>query len=118
VFLGDALADPLTGLAAACAALEGYAGGGGTLVDVNLRGVAAWVAAARPLHASECGTVRSSNGQWQLTTPDGEVRVAEPGARLAARPAAAFGADTVSVLREWTSARGNQPNSTNRQRTA
>jgi hypothetical protein len=44
-FLGDALADPLTGLAAAVAALEGLAGGGGVLVDVALARSAAGASA-------------------------------------------------------------------------
>ena len=44
-FLGDALADPVTGLSAAIAALEGYAGGGGCLVDVAMARCAAATAA-------------------------------------------------------------------------
>ena len=44
-FLGDALADPLTGLAAAVGALEGLAAGGGVLVDVALARTAAGAAA-------------------------------------------------------------------------
>ena len=46
-FLGDALADPVTGLAAALGALEGLAAGGGVLVDVSLAGTAAGAAADR-----------------------------------------------------------------------
>lgn len=44
-FLGDALADPLTGLAAALGALQGLAGGGGVLVDAAMAPVAARAAA-------------------------------------------------------------------------
>jgi len=44
-FLGDALADPVTGLAAAVGALQGLASGGGVLVDVSLAGAAAEAAA-------------------------------------------------------------------------
>lgn len=40
-FLGDALADPITGLAAAVGALSGLEQGGGVLVDVSLAGSAA-----------------------------------------------------------------------------
>jgi CoA-transferase family III len=40
-FLGDALADPVTGLAAALGALNGLLEGGGRLVDVSLAGSAA-----------------------------------------------------------------------------
>jgi crotonobetainyl-CoA:carnitine CoA-transferase CaiB-like acyl-CoA transferase len=43
-FLGDALADPITGLAAALGALKGLQEGGGVLVDVSLAGSAAGAA--------------------------------------------------------------------------
>ena len=46
-FLGDALADPVTGLAAAIGALSGLASGGGVLVDVSLACSAAIAAADR-----------------------------------------------------------------------
>jgi hypothetical protein len=49
-FLGDALADPVTGLAAALGALKGFAGGGGVLVDVSLAHSAAGAAADRAAH--------------------------------------------------------------------
>jgi hypothetical protein len=45
-FLGDALADPVTGLAAAEGALRALRDGGGVLVDVSLAGSAAGAAAA------------------------------------------------------------------------
>jgi hypothetical protein len=43
-FLGDALADPVTGLAAAIGALKGLSEGGGVMVDVSLAGSAAGAA--------------------------------------------------------------------------
>jgi hypothetical protein len=46
-FLGDALADPVTGLAAAIGALKGFEAGGGVLVDVSLARSAAGAAADR-----------------------------------------------------------------------
>lgn len=46
-FLGDALADPVTGLAAALGALQGLAGGGGVLVDAAMAPLAARAAATR-----------------------------------------------------------------------
>jgi hypothetical protein len=49
-FLGDALADPVTGLAAALGALRGFASGGGVLVDVSLARSAAGAAADRKAH--------------------------------------------------------------------
>jgi crotonobetainyl-CoA:carnitine CoA-transferase CaiB-like acyl-CoA transferase len=44
-FLGDALADPLTGLVAALAGLDALQRGGGYFADVSMSGTAAWVAA-------------------------------------------------------------------------
>jgi hypothetical protein len=44
-FLGDALADPVTGLSAAIGALDAFAGGGGCLVDVAMARCAAAAAA-------------------------------------------------------------------------
>jgi crotonobetainyl-CoA:carnitine CoA-transferase CaiB-like acyl-CoA transferase len=44
-FLGDALADPLTGLAAAAGALQALAEGGGVIVDAALARTAAGAAA-------------------------------------------------------------------------
>ena len=43
-FVGDALADPLTGMAAAAAAFKAIAHGGGVLVDAALSGIAAGAA--------------------------------------------------------------------------
>lgn len=43
-FAGDALADPLTGVAAGMAAIEAIASGGGVLIDAALAGTAAGVA--------------------------------------------------------------------------
>jgi hypothetical protein len=44
-FVADAVADPLTGVAAAAATVEALAAGGRWLLDAPLAGVAAWVAA-------------------------------------------------------------------------
>jgi hypothetical protein len=51
-FLGDALADPLTGLAAAAGTLKALARGGGVLVDVAMARTAAGVAAQAGLEAA------------------------------------------------------------------
>ncbi|MCX4705403.1 CoA transferase [Streptomyces sp. NBC_01373] len=48
VFCADAIADPLTGLVAALGALASLAGGGGQLIDLSMRDVAAAFAGARP----------------------------------------------------------------------
>jgi hypothetical protein len=51
-FMGDALADPLTGLAAAAGTLRALASGGGVLVDVAMARTAAGVAAQAGLQAA------------------------------------------------------------------
>jgi crotonobetainyl-CoA:carnitine CoA-transferase CaiB-like acyl-CoA transferase len=51
-FLGDALADPVTGLAAAVAALQALVAGGGVLIDAAMARCAAGAAAALGLRAA------------------------------------------------------------------
>jgi hypothetical protein len=51
-FLGDALADPVTGLAAAAGVLRAVAAGGGVIVDAALARAAAGAAALRRLRAA------------------------------------------------------------------
>ncbi len=51
-FAGDALSDPVTGLAAALGALQGLAGGGGVLVDAAMANAAAGAAALVRLEAA------------------------------------------------------------------
>jgi hypothetical protein len=81
MFCADAVADPLTGLAAAGACLEALAGGGRWLLDVSMAGVCA-----------------SLTGPTLPTSPD--VPVAPPQARPVTRPAPELGADTAEVLAE------------------
>jgi hypothetical protein len=45
--MGDAIADPLTGMAGAVAVLDALRRGGRWLIDCNLAGVAAYVAAGQ-----------------------------------------------------------------------
>lgn len=81
LFCADAVADPLAGLYAACAALAAWRRGGGVLLDVALREVAAHARAAAPAPA-----VAS------------DVPVAPPRARPPVRRARPIGADTRRVL--------------------
>ena len=81
MFCADAVADPLTGLAAAGACLEALAGGGRWLLDVSMAGVGAAL------------------GGPTVPVP-ADLAVAPPRARPAARPAPALGADTAEVLAE------------------
>ncbi|RDH78357.1 CoA transferase [Mycolicibacterium moriokaense] len=75
-FIGDAIADPLTGLAATGAVLDSLARGGGEIIETALAEVAAQYAALPPADLSGAGRVR--------------VPVPSP-------PAAALGADNERV---------------------
>jgi hypothetical protein len=84
VFVADAVADPLTGMAAAAAALEALDRGGRWLLDVALVDVAAWVAAG------------AAGGRWtEVAEPPLPSPVAASGP-----PAPALGAHTGEVLAE------------------
>ncbi|MEU4650326.1 CoA transferase [Nocardia fluminea] len=63
VFCGDAIADPLTGLCGALAVACAVRAGGGVLLDLSMRAVAAAFAAAPDLsHGPH--SVRSDGGEW------------------------------------------------------
>lgn len=95
VFMGDALADPLTGIAAAAGAFAALAQGGGVIVDAALSRTAAFVAAGRRLASDERGQVVMRNGQWWLHVAGGSERVAAPRARAVSTHA--HGVDTWPV---------------------
>jgi CoA-transferase family III len=100
-FCADAIADPLTGLYAACAARASVAAGGGHLLDVAMAGVAAHA------HATGAGETpgpataarRDARG-WFVTAGGTRVPVAPPRPPSPTGPAAAFGADTRAMLAE------------------
>jgi hypothetical protein len=48
-FVGDAIADPLTGIMAAAAAIDGVEAGGGQVVDVAMREVVGWLNQTGPV---------------------------------------------------------------------
>jgi hypothetical protein len=77
-FCADAVADPITGLVAAAAALDAVARGGRWLLDVAMAGVAAGLAGP--------------------TVPAEGAVAAAPRARTTPRPARPLGADTAAVL--------------------
>ncbi len=79
MFCADAVADPLSGLAAANAGLEALTGGGRWLLEVSMAGVCADLAGPT------------------LPVPPG-LAVASPTARLPAGTAPELGADTAQVL--------------------
>ena len=70
VFCGDAIADPLSGIAAAAAVRTAVADGGGVRIDVAMAGVAAAVAARRVAVGEH--HVRPVDGGWEVEH-DGEV---------------------------------------------
>ena len=101
VFCADAIADPLTGLAAAAATFDSLARGGGELVEVVMRDVAAGAAAAA---AGAPGTGRVTtdrSGRWAVSCAGCGTRhpVLAPAALPRVAPAPGPGAHTRAVLR-------------------
>jgi hypothetical protein len=84
VFVADAVADPLTGIRAATAALRARAAGAGGLLDIHLCGTARRLASARRLTRAERGELRWRGEQWWLHVADRATPVAQPHAN--ARP--------------------------------
>ena len=78
LFVGDAVADPLTGLHAALAVAASLARGGGELLDVSLAGVVA--RALREAPGDEAAVERGADG-WGVVTGGGFVRATSPRAR-------------------------------------
>jgi crotonobetainyl-CoA:carnitine CoA-transferase CaiB-like acyl-CoA transferase len=114
VFCADAIADPLTGLFAALAVAASLLVGGGHLLDIPMRDVAAWVAA--PPGRGRNGTGGHRPEPWRITGSDLEgwtvhqagqrqrvlppqVPWADVGGQESRPPRAALsGADTRAVL--------------------
>ncbi len=71
VFCGDALADPLSGMAAAAAAFEAVAKGGGVVLDVSMQACAASLATAPVLSTS----AELRHGDWYVTVDGDRVPV-------------------------------------------
>ena len=100
VFAGDAIADPLTGLHAAVAALRAMRDGGGALVDVAMRDVAAHVADDRVTPLPGAPVEADGWGGWELVVDGARHRVREPVPPPAGGAAPALGAHTAAVLAE------------------
>lgn len=99
IFCGDALADPLTGLHAAVAALAFWQKGGGVLLGMSLRKVTAHCLGYRsdvPL-----GQVRAIGSDWQLAINERIVKIEKPAPRQLSIEAAELGSDTQTVLKEF-----------------
>jgi hypothetical protein len=104
VFCADAIADPLTGLCGALAVARSVAGGGGELIDLSMRDVAAVFAAAAVDHGPH--SVRlvgagGADGAGAIVTCAAlglEQAVLPPRSPVMAGAAAEMGADTGAVL--------------------
>ena len=99
VFCGDALADPLTGLHAAVAAMAFWQGGDSVLLDLSLREVTAHALAFAP-DAPRGAVFQQENG-WYMEVGEHTAAVMKPAERTAQKPAASLGAHTLSVLEEF-----------------
>uniref|UniRef100_A0AAU1M2S3 CoA transferase n=1 Tax=Streptomyces sp. NBC_00148 TaxID=2903626 RepID=A0AAU1M2S3_9ACTN len=91
---GDALADPLTGVAAAAATAAALREGHGRLIDLAMRDVAVSAATAP---GPEPHTVRRCpDGTWRVETEHTRFPVRAPRARSPQGPAPALGADNAA----------------------
>jgi hypothetical protein len=97
LFCADAVADPLTGIHAALAALAFHARGGGVLVDIALSRVAAH--AGSFLRVPDA-TVRANAKGWEVVTAAGAAHVLPPRLRRNDASAPEIGADTAAVFEE------------------
>ena len=113
VFCADAIADPLTGLCGALAVARSVAGGGGQLIDLSMREVAAGFAAAAAVdHGPHSVRAVGGGGGDAIVTcaalgleqavlpprPPVSAAAGAAGASGAAAAAAEMGADTAAVL--------------------
>ncbi|MFJ8748991.1 CoA transferase [Streptomyces sp. NPDC102441] len=93
---GDALADPLTGVAAAAATAAALGEGHGRLIDLAMREVALSAAAAPGPEPHDVS--RRPDGTWQVETEHARFPVHAPRARSPHGPARALGADNAAYL--------------------
>ena len=98
VFVGDALADPITGIYATCAALAALVGRRGQVIDVSLVRSAAY-ARGRDRVGREPAEV----------APAGSHPVGAPHARLRRGSASLVGADTVRLRAEFGASSSLRP---------
>jgi crotonobetainyl-CoA:carnitine CoA-transferase CaiB-like acyl-CoA transferase len=99
VFVGDAIADPLTGLHAALAAWARWQSGAGGLVSLALCDVVRHCAQfQRPPNLE---ALRQRQRQWSEVVREAGVAACLPQARVASAAAPALGTDTDAVLSQW-----------------
>lgn len=93
MFVGDAFADPLTGLTAAALAMTAPASGSGVLHDISM-----FDTVAATLTGTHEVAAYPDHGGWVVDTADGAVAVTAPRARSTYGEAPRSGADTEDVL--------------------
>ncbi|MED5803925.1 CoA transferase [Gordonia sp. Z-3] len=93
VFVGDAIADPLTGLTAAALAMS--SGDDDALHDISMSGVV-----AATLTGHHDAGVSGASGTWSVDATDGPVPIAAPRRREPVGQAPPTGADTDAVLHD------------------
>jgi len=98
LFCADAIADPLTGLHAAVAALGSYRAGGGELIDLNLCDVSAFALAAGPEFSPGARVEAGPNGSHELALGSERHAISEPRTRPARGRAQALGAGNAQVF--------------------
>lgn len=97
LFCGDAIADPLTGLAAAVLAASAPPG---VLLDVAMADVCAAALDPGGPQGMPSASARRQGDTWMVETTHGPVEVAEPLPRTIAGTAPASGENTAQVLAE------------------
>ncbi|GAF48904.1 hypothetical protein RW1_062_00280 [Rhodococcus wratislaviensis NBRC 100605] len=93
LFVGDALADPLTGITAAALAMSAPADGSGRLWDLSMSDIVASTLTDQPVPQPF-----RRDGPWVVDASSGVVPIAEPRPRTPAGRVAASGEDTAAVL--------------------
>jgi len=98
LFCGDAIADPLTGLHAAVAALAHLRAGEGALLELALRDVTAHCLGLASVRDGAC--VEAQGFDFEVVAGRARAAVSAPRAVLPTGPARPLGADTASLLAE------------------
>lgn len=99
LFCGDALADPLTGMHAALAALAFWRGGGGAVLDLSLCEVTAHCLKYAP--DVPRGNVVGDGDEWKMEVNTHSEPINKPESRNATRSAVEPGRDTRAVIEEF-----------------
>lgn len=99
VFAGDAIADPVTGLYAAVAAMASQSAGGGHLIDVRMLNAARWLVADQP-QIDPHPIKEVGRDRWLVYHGDHYQEVQRPGPPPLGRFAVPLGSDTARILEQ------------------